>query len=165
MLAVTTYPSEYIENCRKHMEEQLAAFERLVHASRAPAAVAGFELLFFGNLVLVLDACFAHRLRSREGKDGNALNEVRLLCRALLHCDGVLTADSTIKYRPAASVLGLEIGGTVELNANQFRDLSRAFFAEIERKYSAPAKPGASRSVPKRRLVAQPAPKRKASLR
>jgi len=140
MPAVTSYPSEYIENCHKHMEEQLAAFERLVQASRAPAAVSGFEPLFFGNLTLVLDACFAHRQRDREGSDGNPLNEVRLLCRALLHHDGVLTADGTIEYRPAASVLGLNIGDTVELNANQFRELSRAFFAEIERKYGGAAR-------------------------
>ena len=42
MPAVTTYPSEYIENCRKHMEEQLAAFERLLAQAGCRAEACSF---------------------------------------------------------------------------------------------------------------------------
>ena len=52
------------------------------------AAVAGFEPLFFGNLVVVLDGYFMHRMRATEGKDGNPLIEVRALCSSIMTNQG-----------------------------------------------------------------------------
>jgi hypothetical protein len=51
-----------------------------------------------------------HRARGLEGKDGNPLNEVRMLCDSILQKDGVMTADKTIKFDPAKSVLRLQPG-------------------------------------------------------
>ena len=87
---------------------------------RVPEA---FAPLFFGNLVVVLDGYFVHRTRAIEGKDGNPLNEVRMLCSSILGHDGVLAADGTIKYKPEASVLGLAVGKAtkrpVDLGGNE----------------------------------------------
>jgi len=44
------------------------------------SAVASFEPLFFNNLVVVLDAFFVHRSRTPEGKHGNPMNELRMIC-------------------------------------------------------------------------------------
>lgn len=66
--------------------------------------MAAFEQSFLANLVLVLDHFFVHRTRALEGKDGNALNEVRMLCDSILLNDSVMTANKTIKYDPARSV-------------------------------------------------------------
>ena len=109
MLAVSSYSQEYIDSCRASVERQLAAYRSLVKGAKPPA-IAKFATLFFANMVLVLDASFADRLRSKEGKDGNPLNEVRMLCGSLLQHDRVFTADKTIKLKPDQTVLHLEIG-------------------------------------------------------
>jgi hypothetical protein len=88
------------------------------------------------NLILLLDACFVHRTRAREGKDGNPLNEVRMLCNSILRNAGVLGADKTIKYEPETSVLKLRIGDEIALDEGQIWLLSDAFFAEIQHKFS-----------------------------
>jgi hypothetical protein len=130
MLAVTRYPEAYVAACRKRMDAQLGAYQALA-AGAKQADAARFEPLFCANLVLALDACFVHRTRGLEGKDGNPLNEVRMLCTALLQHDGVLTADKTIKYDPAKAVLKLKIGDPIALSAPDFKRLSAAFFKEI----------------------------------
>ena len=75
------------------MEAQLGAYNRLVTAARAKtesgskafsSAVSAFEPLFFNHLVVVLDGFFVHRIRTIKGKDGNPLNEFRIICTSLL---------------------------------------------------------------------------------
>ena len=142
MLAVKTYPEDYIAECRAQMDAQLAAYGRLAAAAgkaKAPAvgsALESFGPLFFNNLVLVLDSYFMHRTRAIEGKDGNPLNEVRMLCTSLLTNQGVLAADKTIKYQPETSVLKLGVGDEIRLDAEQFAKLSGAFFSEIELRFT-----------------------------
>ena len=141
MLAVKTYDQDYIDRCRAQMEAQLAAYADLVAAAgsstaSARAAVEAFEPRFFDNLTLVLDASFMHRTRALEGKDGNPLNEVRMLCSSLLTNDGVLAADKTIKYTPETSVLKLRVGDEIRLDEKQFRLLFEAFYAELERRFT-----------------------------
>lgn len=131
MLGVKNYGQKYIDGCRSRIDADLAAFA-LVPDS--PEKV-GFEPRFFNNLLVVLDASFVHRLRTVEGKDGNPLNEVRILCNSILNGGGHVVPDNTIKYVPAKSVLGLEIGDVIALSSDQFSALSTAFFAEIERKF------------------------------
>ena len=86
-------------------------------------------------MILVLDMLFVHRLRGQEGKDGNPLNEVRILCNSIMNNQGVMGEDSTIRFVPDKSVLKYCVGDEIKLNAANFAGLANAFFAEIERKF------------------------------
>ena len=134
MLCINQYPKDYITACRDKMEAQLATYRKLIKTADAKS-VDAFAPHFFNHLVLVLETNFVHRARAREGKDGNPLNEVRMLATSLLQHEGVLTMDKTIKYKPDESVLKLMPGTEIKLNEAAFEALSRAFFAEIEAKF------------------------------
>ena len=142
MLAVKTYTHDYIDTCRARIDAQLDAYDTLAAAvakSQSPearAALAAFEPLLFNSLALVLDASFVHRTRAVEGKDGNPLNEVRMISDSLLANDGALAANNTIKYRPAAAVLQLDIGDAISLDAAAFRALASAYFDELQRRFT-----------------------------
>jgi hypothetical protein len=82
-----------------------------------------------------LDNYFVHRSRTLEGKDGKPLNEVRLLCNSILRNDNVLCDHKTIRFKPEASVLKLQVGEEIRLDQADFRLIFGAFFAEIEKKY------------------------------
>jgi hypothetical protein len=69
------------------------------------------------------------------GKDGNAVNEVEMLCDSLMNNNGILRASNVIKLIPDQSVVKLHIGHPIRLTAEQFERLSAAFFAEIEGKF------------------------------
>ena len=148
MLCVNSYKQDYNDECRSSMESQLAAYKTLLTTARAKAgtgnaafnsAVASFEPLFFNNLVVVLDGFFVHRSRTLEGKDGNPLNEFRMICTSLLQNRGVMCTDKTnnktIKYSPEKSVVKLKIGDEIKLTESAFVALFKAFFAEIEAKF------------------------------
>jgi hypothetical protein len=143
MLAVKTYPQEYIDECRARMEAQLAAYRSLVAAADEGdpstgirAAVDSFEPLFFNHMVLVLDQYFVHRTRAIEGKDGNLLNEVRMLCSSILENRGVLAADKTVKYKADDAVLKLEVGDEIRVDEARFGELAKAYFFEIEKRFT-----------------------------
>jgi len=70
---------------------------------------------------VVLDRFFVHRARGTEGKDGNPLNEVRMLCDSILENRGVLSANKTIKHNPAKSILKLQVGEKIKLTESNFR--------------------------------------------
>jgi hypothetical protein len=135
MLGVSEYPKQYIDQCRADMRSQLAAYRKLKKAVDGDAALGTFEPLFFNNLVLVLDAYFVHRLRTKELKDGNPANEVRVLCSSILQNGAKLAADKTIKVKPETSVLGYEVGDDIRLDEKRFARLADAYFAEIEKKF------------------------------
>jgi len=88
---------------------------------------------------------FVHRLSGIEGKDGNPLNEVRVLCNSILLNRGKLQIDrlpgwpnsavAGIKLPPEKSVLRLKGGDEVRLSEVDFERLSKAFFAELEKKF------------------------------
>ena len=88
---------------------------------------------------------FVHRLPGSEGKDGNPLNEVRVLCNSLLLNQGKLQVDrlpgwpnsavSGLKLPPEKSLLKLKEGDEVKLTEADFVRLSEALFAEIEKRY------------------------------
>jgi hypothetical protein len=89
---------------------------------------------------------FVHRSRTLELKDGNPLNEVRMLANAMMYNNSIMSAGAghlfadglvvkTIKYDPAKSVLKYRIGDEIKLTEADFILLSAAFFAEIERKF------------------------------
>ncbi len=141
MLCVNTYTQDYVDECRSRMESQLAAYRKLVATVRKKtgsgksafnSAVDSFEPLFFNSLVVVLDSFFVHRRRTIEEKDGNPLNEVRMMCNSILQNRGVLSADKTIKYNPLKTVLKFQVGDEIKLTESEFVILVKAFFAEIE---------------------------------
>lgn len=136
MLAVSRYEPEYIAACKARMDAHLAAWRAMVAAVGAGPAVKAFEHECFNNMVLALDNCFLHRLRGAEGKDGNPLNEVRMMCGSLTHGGDRMTADRTIKYHPEKSVLGYRLGDTLALTADDFEKLAGAFLDQIALKYS-----------------------------
>ena len=140
MLAMNTYSKVYIGEAEARMKAQLSAYAKLEDAARAgetaaAPALEAFEPLFFNHLLLALEATFVHRTRALEGKDGNALNEVRLLCNSLLHHKGILRPDRTNRYLPEESVLNFDLGDAIRLDLAGFRKLTKAFFEEIRARY------------------------------
>ncbi len=148
MLAMTNYGREYIDNARASIDAQVAAY-RAQAAAGAKAcagaaaadreayerAAAAFEPVYFNSLVHVLDDYFVHRQRSLEGKDGNALNEVRVVCASLVGNGGRLAADKQIRLKPQTSVLGYAVGDEIRITEPDFVALAAAFFAQIEEKF------------------------------
>ena len=139
MLGRKSYPREYIKACRTRVDAQLRSFKALSRAAgkdpKAASALESFEPAFFNNLVVVLDASFVHRLRGVEGKDGNPLNEVRVLGASIMENGEVMGADPTIKMDPAKSVLGYKVGDKIRVHQAEFARLADAFFAELEKKF------------------------------
>lgn len=135
MLGVSQYTKTYVDECRAMMRGQLSAYRDVAKSAKG-AALTRLEAQLMNHLVLALDRYFVHRLRGKELKDGNPLNEVRMLCTSLLEHHGVFSADSTIKYTPDASVLRLKFGDRIAMTAPQFEKLAEAFFADIEAKFS-----------------------------
>jgi hypothetical protein len=128
MLGMRNYPQDYIDATRRRIDTDLTAYRTITSSD-------GFETVFFNNMVLVLEASFVHRLRVVEGKDGNPLNEVRVLAGSLLDNAGVLTPDKTVKLKPETSILGLRPGDRIALDETRFVKLADAFFAELEAKF------------------------------
>src|SRR5437899_3739164 len=100
---------------------------------------------------------FVHRLSGIEGKDGNPLNEVRVLCNSILLNRGKLQVDrlpgwpnsavAGIKLPPEKSVLKLKAGDDVRLSEADFERLSKAFFTDPDRN-SGEGKRGGPRPPP-----------------
>ena len=144
MLAVSKYQKEYIEDCKIRLDAQLETYKKLIaecknkEGKNEPSlyiAIDYFEAEFFNNLVILLDALFVHRLRDKEGKDGNPLNEVRILANSIITNKNILLSDKTIKQDPDKSILKLKAGESIKINEEEFSKLSDAFFEEIEKKY------------------------------
>jgi len=136
MLGVKTYDRKFVDACRQKIASDVDAIERTsVSAKHDGHSAREIEARLYNNLVIVLDALFVHRLRTVEGKDGNPLNEARIVAWSLIKHDGVLTAETGIKLVPDKSVLKLKVGEPVALTCAQFKALADAFFAELERKF------------------------------
>src|SRR2546428_8818764 len=135
------YPKEYIAGCRERVDADLGAYRSQVGKTTSKES----EARFFNDQVRLLDCMFVHRLSGIEGKDGNPLNEVRVLCNSILLNRGKLQVDrlpgwpnsavAGIKLPPEKSVLKLKRGDEVRLSAADFERLSKAFFAELEKKF------------------------------
>jgi hypothetical protein len=142
MLSVSRYTPEYVAQARSSIDSQISAYDGLAKAAaaasepRLDAALAEFEPTFFNNMVLALDHYFLHRGRNLEGKDGNPLNEARVLCNSMADNNGVMAADKTIRMKPDNTLLKYEVGDEIALSEADFRLLAKGFFAEIESRYS-----------------------------
>jgi hypothetical protein len=138
MLGMKTYTKDYIDACRARIAADVAAFK--------DAGAKELEATFFNNLVLKLQYMFEHRLSGAEGKDGNPLNEVRVLANSLVLNDGKLqvarlpqwpnSAVANLTLPPERSVLGLKPGDTVALTRDDFVKLAKAYFEEIQQRYA-----------------------------
>ncbi len=144
MLGVKNYAKEDINACRAKVDSDINAFRSLVTSiqslpgdmnSQIDSALAALAASCFGNLVLVLNEMFVHRLRTVEGKDGNPLNEVLVFSDSILLNHGVMRADSAIKLKPEKSVLKHQVGDEIRLDEARFSAISDAYFAEIEAKF------------------------------
>lgn len=122
--------------CRDEIAAQIRAYRDLVGAAskasgmsltRIDAALAAFEPAFFNNLLIALDARFDGR-----PSDAGPSAEVRWLAGSLMHGGGVLTASATIPYDADVSVLRIDPGERVALNADDFEALCAAFLAQLE---------------------------------
>jgi hypothetical protein len=153
MLCTNSYPADYVDRCRTRVDAQVTAYNKLVSVARRSGggskaaldgAVGSFDQLFFSNMVLTLDTYFMHRSRTIEGKTGNPVNEVRILCSSITGNDGVFTlnaadavwnpslkSDKTIRYKPGTSVLGYQVGDEIKLSEADFVRLADAYFAAI----------------------------------
>jgi hypothetical protein len=141
VLGRENYTKEEIDTGRAMVEADLRAYRRLPDAAKSKE----FEAVFFNRAVQLLDYMFVHRLRAIEGKDGNPLIEVRVLCNSILLNEGKLqvetppewpmSAGRSLKLPPEKSVLKLKVGDVVTLNEADFVQLSKAFFAALEEKY------------------------------
>jgi hypothetical protein len=141
MLGRKTYTPEELDSAKADVKQQLAAYKKLAKAvdgssdPQVKAALEALEPRLFNNMVLVLDRYFVHRIRAVTGKDGNPLNEVELMADSLMNNGGVLRGNNVIKLVPEQSVLKLDIGDRIRLNAAQFDRLAKAFFSEVESKF------------------------------
>lgn len=131
MLARTTFPRDYIQAARERVAQRVAAYRALPASAKTPE----FTAAYFNDLVVVLDAFFAHRTRAVEKKDGNPLNEVRILAQSVLANGEVMGSDTTIRMTPSGSVLGLGEGDAIALSDDDFVRLADAFLADLEGKY------------------------------
>jgi hypothetical protein len=144
MLGRKNYSQEEIDQGRTAIDLQLAAYQELVKVvtsatsdKKVSAALDAFEAQFFNNLALVMDRYFVHRLAgpNYEGKDGNPLNEVRIITDSILTNSGLMRSDKQIKLTPDKSVVKLDVGDRIKLTEDDFERLSAAFFAELERRF------------------------------
>ena len=134
-----TATTSSVQACRDEIAAQIRAYRDLVGAAskasgmslvRIDAALAVFEPAFFNNLLIALDARFRPRLQKA---DGGAIAEVRLLADSLLAHGGVLTANPAIRHDADASVLRLDFGDRIVLNADDLEALGQVFLAEVDK--------------------------------
>jgi hypothetical protein len=143
MLGRKTFSRGEFDAARSRVDAAVRAYGALPNDAKAR----DFEATFFNNAVRLLDYMFVHRLSGVEGKDGNPLNEVRVLCNSILLNGGKLqveklagwpnSAVSGLRLPPETSVLRLVPGDDIKLTEADFVRLSTAFFTELERRYAA----------------------------
>jgi len=135
VLSIGSYSSEYVLMCCRRVDEQLSSYAEIKEAAGGCKEITSFESIFLENMVLSLDSLFGHRARGKEGKNGNPLNEVRMICGSLMKGESCLLSDSTIKYDPARSILGTRIGEQILWTPAGIGRLCHAFLDEIEMRY------------------------------
>jgi len=144
MLGRKDYTQEELQHGQTVITQQLQSYRALAGAmpastgdSQLGAAREAFDAQFFNNLTLLLDRLYVHRLSGKayKGKDGNPLNELRLITDSLLSHEGRLRSDKQITLRPESSVLGLAVGDEIRLTEADFERLAAAFFAALRARF------------------------------
>lgn len=134
MLARTSYDPSQIATCRAAFAEMMDSWRTVAARSEAKARAAAEDSVF-AQMVVALEGWFVHRQRSLEGKDGNALNEVRLIALGVTQ-GGRFPEDMSIKWRPEASVSGLRPGDLIVMTEALFAKLVDAFLAAIAARFA-----------------------------
>ena len=134
MLGMKTYTPDYIDACRARVDADLRAYRKQV--GKPPSRE--FEVRFFNDQVLLLDYMFAHRLSGIEGKDGNPLNQVRVLCNSILLNQGKLQVDklpgwpnsavAKLTLPPEKALLKLKVGDEVKVTEARLRAALQSLF-------------------------------------
>jgi hypothetical protein len=124
MLLRTGYDRHYVAGCRESVG---AAIEELRRAGAGSAA--------WNQLLPALDRWFSLRNPKVEGRDGNPINEVRVLAESVTEHGSVMTVPRRIKLATDTSVLGFEEGEEISLDGDAFERLFDAFLAAVEAKY------------------------------
>jgi hypothetical protein len=125
MLLRTGYDRHYVAACRESVG---AAVEELRRVGASSAA--------WNQLLPALDRWFELRNPKVEGRDGNPLNEVRVLATCVTEHGSVVVIPRGIKLSPDTSVLGFEAGEEISLDGDSFERLFDAFLAEVEAKFT-----------------------------
>ena len=125
MLGRNSYTSDELESCRDNADALLAAWQ----ANEVEDTT--LENLVFNQAVVALDAWFVHRLRTMEGQDGNAMNEVRVLADSIVANDGVLRVEGPIRWEPDRTRLGFALGEEVLVTADGYERLAAAYLDAI----------------------------------
>lgn len=135
MLGRNSYSAAQIAACRKDMAEMAGAW-RAVAARSEPKAREEAEAQVFNQMVVALEGWFVHRLRGVEGKDGNPMNEVRLLAQGVTAQNGWFPEDKTIHWRPEASITGYAPGDRIRLDERTFSRLAGAFLDAVAARFT-----------------------------
>jgi len=131
-----------VQACRDEIAGQVRAYRDLVGAAskasgmsltRIDAALAAFEPAFFNNLLVVLDARFPGRARGAAAAHTDPREEVRLLGASLLAHGGVMTVAGAAPFEPSRTVLRIDVGDRIALNADDFEAIAAAFLDAVER--------------------------------
>jgi hypothetical protein len=125
MLVRTGYDRHYVAACRESVG---AAVEELRRVGASSAA--------WNQLLPALDRWFELRNPKLEGRDGNPLNEVRVLAASVTEHGSVVVIPRGIKLSPDTSVLGFEEGEEISLDGDAFERLFDAFLVEVEAKFT-----------------------------
>ena len=140
MLGRKDYTKDELANATKTVNDTVAAYKKLAKAveasgdAKAAAALEAFEPVLFRDLTLTLDRLFVHRIRKVAGNDNNPLNEVELITESIL-AGAPFTTNNVLKYVPEESVTGLKPGDKIDLTAEEFERLAKAFLADIKTKF------------------------------
>ena len=135
MLGRKTYPTAQIATCRAEMTA-MAATWRAVAKGSEPKAREDAEAQVFNQMAVALERRFTHRLRVVESKDGNPMNEVRLLALGVTTNGSYFPSDHTIKWQPEASVTGYRAGDKIRLSEAQFSKLANAYLDAVAVKFA-----------------------------
>lgn len=137
MLTIQSYPKAFIDAAQQAIMHQLALYNDVIAGvdEVEEDTLQDFENEFCCNIVLALEHYFVHRMVSKEGKDGNPLNEVRMLADSIMNNQGIFTDKATVTYNAPASVLGITPGQQIRLSYSDIARLQSAFFKELRERY------------------------------
>ncbi len=135
MLGLNSYPATQIAACRAEMQA-VATTWRAVARHCDPKARVAAEAPVFNQMVVALEGWFVHRLRGLEGKDGNPMNELRLLALGVTTHNGWFPADPTIKWKPETSITTYAPGDKIALTEATFSRLATAYLDAVAAKFA-----------------------------